>query len=239
MNWLWVSMWALLGWLLGILLYFIGGFAVHLLPGDRDHLVNRVADHYSGTAMKLVERAVLVERGTKWDIFRTSHDAEKNADTFSLDGEPAHITNETGLLSTLHGKAFGLCAPPEDDVAVYTSPEVGELGRIEAERTEKGELRDGNGEYEPNVTLSPGRPLVQLREYADRMIPGSRSLHDLDETIELYKQSQRMFGESKTTQFMILIIAYSAAMLVSWMIITNGGGTVPSGGVPVPPMGGG
>ena len=232
-------MWALLGWLLGILLYFIGGFFVHIVPGAQTHAVNKAAGHYSKIAMKLLNRGVLVERGTKWDLFKTSHDAEKNADTFSLDGEPAHITNETGLLSTLHGKAFGLCAPPEDDVAVYTSPEIGELGRIEAERTEKGELRDDDGEYEAHVTLSRGRPLVQLREYADRMIPGSRSLHDLDETIELYKQSQRMFGESKTTQFMILIIAYSAAMLVSWLILTNGGGTVPSGGIPVPPIGGG
>lgn len=237
-NLFWIVSWAVAGWLIGILAFFIGGFAVHAIPGDNTARVNAVANHYSKIAMKLIDRAVLVERGTKYDIYRASHDPEKNADQFSLDGETAHVTNETGLLSTLHKKPFGMVPPPEEDISVYVSPEIGELGRIEANRKEQGNLRDGNGEYDGDVTLPGRRPLVQLRDYARYMIPGARSLYDLDETIDLYKQSQRLFGESKTTQFMILIIAYGAAMLVTWLILTQAGGAVPKNAVPVPPMGG-
>lgn len=238
-------MWAVAGWLIGILGYFTAGFLVHALPAslvDVRGKANGIANHYSKIAMKLIGRGVLVERGTKYDLYRTSHDPEKNADQFSLDGETAHVTNDTGLLSTLHKKPFGLVPPPEENVAAYVSPEIGEFGRIEAERKEQGKLRDDNGTYDGDVTLPDRRPLVQLRDYARHMIPGNRSLYDLDETIDLYKQSQRLFGESKTTQFMILIIAYGAAMLVTWLILTQAGGAVPSGGaggVPVPPIGGG
>jgi hypothetical protein len=236
----WVALWAICGWLVGILLFFIGGFGAHVVkPIDRIDsmkLVNNVANHYSKIAMKIIGRAALVERGTKYGIYRTSHDPEKNADEFDLDGETAHVTNDTGLLSTLHKQPFGMVPPPEEDVACYVSPELGEFGHVESQRKEQGELRDSDGQYKDGVTLSEGRPLVQLRDYADWMIPGDRSLYDLDETVDLYKQSQRLFGESKTTQFMILIMAYGAAMLVTWLIVTQAGGSVPKNTVPTPPV---
>lgn len=239
----WLVMWAVAGWLIGILVFFAGGFVVHALPErffDVSKKVNGTANHYSKIAMKLLGRGVLVERGTKFDLYRTSHDPEKNADQFSLGGETAHVTNDTGLLSTLHKKPFGLVPPPDENVATYVSPEIAEFGRIEADRKEQDELRDG-GVYDGDVAVPARRPLVQLRDYARHMIPGTRSLYDLDETVDLYKQSQRLFGETKTTQFMILIVAYGVAMSVTWLVLTQGGGAVPSGGgggVPVPPMGG-
>lgn len=235
----WLSLWAIAGWLVGILLFFIAPFAVHL-TGNRER-VNTVANHYSAIAMKLLGRAVLVERGTSYDLYQASRDGEKNADEFTMGGQTAHVTNEGGLLATLHKRAFGLLPPPSDGVADYVSPEVAELGRLDAEHAEN---QTTDADLLKTATLTAARPLVQLREYADRMIPGSRGLHDLDETIELYKQSQRLFGESRTTQFMILIIAYGAAMLMTWLIVTQAGGTVPDGGVSVglgyimPPGGG-
>jgi hypothetical protein len=69
------------------------------------------------------------------------------------------------------------------------------------------------------------------------MIPESRSLWDQDETEDLYQQSQSMFGESKTTQFMILIIAYGGASLLTWLILTNAGGAMPSSSIDVPSLG--
>jgi hypothetical protein len=125
-------------------------------------------------------------------------------------------------------------APPDENMSVYVSPELGEIGKKEVERKEHGELKDDDGKYASDVTLGPKRPLVQLKDYARSVIPGNRAPYDLRETIELYKQSQRLFGEEKTTQFMILIIAYGATMLISWFILTQGGGAIPSGGIEVP-----
>lgn len=236
-----IALWFILGWLVGILIYFAGGFFLApILPG---RYINSIANHYDKTAMNLIKRAVIVERGTKFDIYQTSHDSEKNADKFTMDGEVAHVTNETGLLSTLHKKPLGMVPPPEENVACYVSPEIGEFGEIETRRKEHGDLRDSNG-YNEIVDIGETRPLAQLRNYARRMVPGDRGLYDLDETVDLYKQSQRLFGSSKTTQLMILIVAYGAAMLLTWLILTQGGGTVPidspTGGAPtVPPVGGG
>jgi len=238
-------LWAILGWLVGILVYFAGGFMVHSFLSDEQ--INSLAAHYDKTAMKLIDRAVIIERGTKYDIYQTSHDADKNADAFTMDGEKAHVTNETGLLTTLHKQPLGLVPPPEENVACYVSPEIGEFGEIEAKRKEHGELRDDGGNYADVVDVPETRPLAQLRNYARRMIPGDRGLYDLDETVDLYKQSQRLFGSSKTTQLMILIIAYGAAMLVTWLIMTQAGGAAPvepvnpgnATGPTVPPVGGG
>jgi hypothetical protein len=234
------SLWLILGLLVGILVYFAGGFFVEpIIPAS---WTNSIAGHYDKTAMKLIKRAVIIERGTKFDIYRTSHDGEKNADEFTMDGKKAHVTNETGLLSTLHKQPVGLLPPPEENVACYVSPEIGEFGEIETNRKEHGEMQD-NGNYQAVVDVSETRPLAQLRNYARRMIPGNRGLYDLDETVDLYKQSQRLFGSSKTTQFMILIIAYGAAMLITAVILTQAGGTVPvdggGAGPSVPPVGGG
>ncbi len=225
--WLWGILWAFLGWLLGILVYFTGGLMT-LASGD-DDLRNRAANYYSKQAMKLLGRAALVERGTSWDIYKTSHDADRNVDEVTIDGNTGHISNNAGLLSTLHKRPFGLVAPPEDDVADYVSPEVGELGAIETHRQEKNQLRDDDGNYRPTESVSQARPLVQLREHARRMVPGSRSLWDVDETVELYKQSQTGFGSPKTQQYLILIIAYGVSSLLAWLIITNAGGAAPTG----------
>jgi len=241
MNITWLILWAVAGWLIGILTYFLLGFTAHIasiLPRVNGHAwINKFANHYSKVAMKLLGRGVLVERGTKYDVYRASHDAEKNADTFSLDGETAHVTNDTGLLSTLHKRPFGLVPPPEDNIATYVSPELGEFGQIEAKRKENKELTDSTGTYIDMIETTATRPLVKLRDYARYMIPGSRSLYDLDETVDLYRQSQRMFGQTKTTQFMILIMAYAAGAGIVWLLITQGGGSGnPS--VPVSPIGG-
>lgn len=225
--WLWGILWLFLGWLVGILAYFAGGLMT--LASNNDELRNRVANYYSKQAMKLLDRAALVERGTSWDIYETTHDPDRNVDEITIDGNTGHISNNAGLLSTLHKRPFGLVAPPEDDVADYVSPEVGELGAIETQRQEKNELRDENGEYREQETISRERPLVQLREHARRMIPGSRSLWDVDETVELYKQSQTGFGSPKTQQYLILIIAYGVSSLLAWLILTNAGGAAPTG----------
>jgi len=227
-NVTWILLWAVAGWLIGILTYFLLGFSAHLasiIPRVSKYAwINKAANHYSKVAMKLLGRGVLVERGTKYDIYRASHDAEKNADTFSLDGETAHVTNDTGLLSTLHKRPFGLVPPPEENIATYVSPELGEWGQIEARRKENNETTDENGAYIDDIEIAATRPLVKLRDYVRYMIPGSRSLYDLDETVDLYRQSQRMFGETKTTQFMILIVAYSVGAGVVWLLISQGGG---------------
>lgn len=236
----WLGMWAVAGALAGLLAYVIGGFGVHVLPKkvrsyDR---INAVASHYTTVAMKVIGRAVMIERGTKYDIFRAKRDAKKNADKFTIGDKTAHVTNETGFLSTLAKKPFGLVPPPEEDIATYVTPELGELGKIETMRKEKDALTDG-GEYQNEVWLSAWRPLAQLSGNVRRMVPGTRSLFDLAETEELYKQSQRLFGQSKTTQFMILIIAYSIGMSVTWLVLTQAGGAVPEDAVPTPPIGGG
>jgi len=222
-------LWLVLGWFLGILVFFTGGFATLPLGADRR---NWAANYYSRLAAKLMSRMGLIERGTGYDIVKTSHDPEKNADGFRLGDKQGHVSNETGLLSTLHKKPFGMIGPPDEDVAVYESPELGELGEIESHRLEQGELEDG---YEEHVTLDPQRPMVRLREYGRRMIPGSRTLWDLDETVDLYKQSQALFKQANATDYMILIVAYSVGALLTWLIVTNAGGAVPSS-VDVPSM---
>lgn len=232
---LWGVLWSIVGWLTGILVYFTAG--LFTLASDNHHQRNRAANYYSRQAMKLLDRAGLVERGTKWDIYSTSHDADKNVDEITIDGNTGHVSNETGLLSTLHKQPFGLVPPPEDDRAVYVSPEVGELGRIETERQEQDELRDEDGQYQDTVELDNGRPLVQLRENAKRMIPGTRSIWDVVETVEIYKQSQSGFSTPQTQQYMILIVAYGVGALLTWLIATNAGGAAPTG-VSVPGLGG-
>lgn len=227
----WTITWSVLGWLLGILVLFIGGFATMPMGVQ---MRNKVANYYSAMAMKLIGSAALVESGTKYDIYRSSKSADDNAHTVTIDGKEAHVTNESGLLSTFHKKPFGLLPPPEDNVSSWTSPEVGELGELETERREKGTLYDDDGDYKAEVTLPQRRPGVRLREFASNMIPGSQQLWDLRETEEIYKQSQSMFGESKTTQFMIIIIAYSVGSLLTWLILTNAGGAVPDTSVNLP-----
>lgn len=230
----WGFLWAIVGFGIGILVFFGAGLiAISLEPEKR----NQAANYYSELAMKLLDGAALVEKGTGLDIYATSHDPDKNADKIDMDGQTAHVSNETGLLSTLHKHDLGLVPPPEEDVSVYVSPEIGELGAVESERHEKNQLRDEDGHYEPDVALDGIRPLVRLREYARRMVPESRSLWDLDETVELYKQSQHGFMTTRTTQYMILIIAYGASSLLAWLIMTNAGGAMPSGGINVPGLG--
>lgn len=231
----WMLLWVIVGWLTGILAYFTGGLFA-LLPQCEDDLRNTVANYYSKMAMKLLGRSALVERGTKFDIFRTSHDADKNADKVTIDGNTGHVSNETGLLSVLHKQPFGLVPPPEEDIGVYVSPEIAELGRVETERREQGTLRNDGGGYEYNVSLPERRPLVKLRENARRIVRGCRSLWDLDETVELYQQSQSGFVSTQTQQFMILIVAYGAGALLTWLIVTNAGGAAPTG-ISVPGMG--
>jgi len=223
---LWGVLWATAGWLTGLLVYFTAG--LFTLPAG-PKLRNRAANYYSKQAMKLLGRAALIERGTKWDVFSATHDAEKNVDEVSIDGNTDHISNEAQLLSTLHKKPFGLAPPPEERESAYVSPELGELGRIDAELEEQGELKDEDGDYVDYVPISDDRPLVQLREFARRMIPGSRSVWDVDETVELYKQSQSGFTSPDTVQYMILIVAYGAGALLTWLIVTNAGGAAPTG----------
>lgn len=224
---LWGGLWLVLGGLLGLLAYFTGGLLT--LATDNDALRNKAANYYSHQAMKLLDRAALVERGTSWDIYKTHHDAERNVDEINIDDNTGHVSNNTGFLSTLHKKAFGLIAPPEDDVGEYVSPEIGELGAVETRRHEQNELRNKDGEYQPEEAISRARPFVQLREHARRMVPGSRSLWDVEETVELYKQSQTGFGSPKTQQYLILIIAYGASFLLAWLALTNAGGAAPTG----------
>lgn len=228
---IWAVLWGVAGLLLGILIFFVAGlFSLPLSATWR----NRPANYYSALAMKFLKRAALVESGTKYDIYRTSNSPDTNSDTMTIDGEDAEITNATGLLSTLHKRPFGLVPPPDDNVAVYVSPELAELGKVEKDRIESNEHLDDDGEYESTVTLPERRPTATLREYAGYLVPGNRSVWDLSETIELYKQSQSMFGSSKTTQYMILIIAYGAAALLTWLIVTNAGGSMPDAGTVIP-----
>jgi len=234
-------LWFLAGFLIGILLYFVGGFAVYLVPDSVERKyewVNGVANHYSAIAMKLIQRAVLLERGTKYAIFKTSRNPEKNADEFSIGGKQAGASNETGLLSTLHGKPFGLLPPPDENVACYVSPELAEFGAEEIERREQSTLRDNDGNYNESVNIGAERPLAKLRNNVRAMIPGNRSLFDIAETVDLYKQSQSGYATPQTKQYMILVIAYGATVLLWWLVLTQAGGAVPEGGVPVPPMGG-
>lgn len=220
----WFVSWMVVGLLVGILGFFIGGLIAASAHEDGK---NRYANYYSKIAMKLLGRAALVEAGVKYDIYRSTNFADTNSDTIEIDGEDAQVTNIAGFLSTLHRQPFGIVPPPEDNVAEYVTPELAELGKLEKERVEHDAHLDGKGRYESSVSLSQARPTGKLREYAAFLIPGSRSVWDLSETIELYKQSQSMFGESRTTQFMILILAYGGAALLTWLILTNAGGAVP------------
>jgi len=224
---LWGVLWSIVGWLTGVLVYFTAG--LFTLPSDNHHLRNKAANYYSDQAMKLLGRAALVERGTKYDIYSTTHDSDTNTDKIKIDGNTGHVSNQAGLLSTLHKKPFGLVPPPEEDIGVYVSPEIGELGRVETRRREQGALRDDNGNYNSDVDLGDQRPLVQLREHARRMVAGCHSLWDVDETIEIYQQSQSGFATPQRAEYFILIIAYCAAVLVMWIVGTNAGGAAPTG----------
>ena len=153
------------------------------------------------------------------------------------------MTNDLGLLSTLHSEPLGLLPPPEEDISTYVSPEISELGAVESRRGEQGELREEptedypQGEYISDVELPTARPLVKLRGNIRRMIPGSRGLFDLDETKDLYRQSQALFGDRVSgVELMILIVAYGGAMLTTWLILTQAGGAVPSHVINVPGM---
>jgi len=78
-------LWLTLGWFLGIFVYLTAGFVT--LPVDKPGWTHAAADYYTKVAQKLIGRSALIERGTKWDIVSTTHDAGKNADTFDLDGD--------------------------------------------------------------------------------------------------------------------------------------------------------
>lgn len=232
----WGILWAIAGWLIGILLYFGGPFFLALAFDDEKR--NALANHYSKIGMKLMGRAVLVERGVQYDIFKTTHKSEKGGDEFTVGDKTAHVTNETGLLSTLHGKPFGLVPPPEENVSVYVSPELAEFGKIEGERKEQGRLLDEDGNYIDEVSIPPTRPMLKLGEYVRRMVPESRPLFDLDETEELYRQSQALFGDKMSNvQLMVLVIAFGASMLVAWLVMTQAGGAVPEQVIQIPTLG--
>lgn len=217
-------LWFTLGILVGVLAFF-GGLLTLPMSAPKRHAA---AEYYTTVAQKLMGAAALVERGTGYDIFSTNHDTDKNADKVDIDGQTAHVSNETGLKSTLAKKPFGLVAPPTEDIAVYLSPEIGEFGEVESDRREHGELRDDDG-YDPDVDLDPKRPMVKLRRHARAMIPGSRSLWDLSETVDLYRQSQAGFADSKSVQLMILVVAYGVGALITWLVATNAGGAAPTG----------
>lgn len=217
-------LWLVLGWFVGLLLFFTAGFMSMPLGAKWKF---KAAHYYGKLAHKLLGDALIMERGTGYDIFSTSHDTDKNADKVDIDGNTGHVSNETKLKSTLYKRPFGLVPPPEENISVYVSPELGELGEIETERQEQDTLMQ-DGVYQEAVTLEPKRPMVRLGEFARAMIPESRSLWDLTETIELYKQSQSGFADTKTMQYMTLIIAYGVAALLGWLIATNAGGTAPT-----------
>jgi len=208
-----------------VFIFLTGG--LFTLPLDRPNWHQKAATYYTKVAQKLIGRAALIERGTKWDIVSTTHDAGKNADTFDLDGHEAHVTNDTGLLSHFHKQPFGLLPPPQDNVASYVSPEIAEFGEIEVRRQEQNENMNEDG-YISDVTLEERRPLVRLREFADAMIPGSMGLHDVSEIEEIYIQSQSGFTDAKTVQFMILIVAYAVGAGMTWLVLTNAGGVAPT-----------
>jgi len=216
-----LALWFTLGVFIGLLVFFTAGFMTLPLGVEYQH---KAASYYSKLAQKLIGRSAIMERGTKWDLIDVSADPEKNADTFEIGDETAHVTNETGLLARWFKQPFGLLAPPEEDISVYLSPEIGEFGAVEVERREQGDLFGESGAYDEHVTLSDSRPLVRLREYARAMIPGSRSYFDLSEAVEIYKQSQTGFADSRTTQLMILVIAYVAGAGVTWLVVTQAGG---------------
>lgn len=227
-----IFLWFTLGILLGILLFFAGLLTLPL-GVDKRHTA---ATYYSTIGQKLIGSSVLMERGTGFDIFSTSHDPDKNADKVNIDGETGHISNETGLKSTLAKKPFGMAAPPSEDIAEYLSPEIGEFGEIENQRREHGDLVGDGGEYNETVDLDAKRPMVKLRRHARAMIPGKRSLWDLSETVDLYRQSQSGFADSKSVQLMILIIAYGVAAVLTWLVATNAGGAAPDS-ISLPSMG--
>jgi len=227
-------LWLTLGVFIGLGIFFTGGFLTLAL--DRPGLQYRVAAYYSTLAHKLLGRSVLVERGTEFDIFSATHEAGKNADRFSLDGDTVHVTNDTGLLSHVYKKPFGLVAPPEDDAASYVSPEIAEFGEIEVQRREQNALVDEDGQYVSDLELPGTRPTVTLREFVAAMLPGSRSLADLSETEEIYKQSQAGFRDSKSVQLMIILIAFGVGSGLAWLVLTNAGGAAPTN-VGVPSLG--
>jgi hypothetical protein len=240
---IWGLLWFICGGLIGVLAYFTWG--LFTLPVDALDRIsharavqirNRAANYYSKMAMKLLERAALVERGTKFDLFSTSKTGDRNVDKIKIDGETGHVANDTGLLGTLHKKPFGLLSPPEENVASYVSPELAEFGRLEQRRREHDSHRTDDGSYDPDVELSWRRPGVKLRDHVRTMIPGNRSLWDIAETEKFVEQSKSAFTSPNTQQYMVLIIAYSAGALLTWLIVTNAGGTAPTG-ISVPGMG--
>lgn len=231
---IWLIEWSLVGFLLGVLVFSIGGLL--LAPFVSIETANKIAHYYSKIAQKIIGRSGLMEHGSKFELLSGTHESGKNADRFKVGDDIIHVTNQSGLRSTLYKQPFGLIPPPDDDRAEYVSPELAELGEKEAEREEKGTI-ENDGNYVEEVTLPPKRPLVQIRDYAARMIPGTRKMWDLYETEEIYKFSQSLFSDTKVMDLMVFIIAYSVASLLTWIFLTNGGGTIPETTINVPGMG--
>lgn len=226
-----LALWFTLGWFIGLLVYFTWGFMTMPFGVQKRQYA---ANYYTKIAQKLIGRSGLMERGTKWDLISLSEDSEKNADKFELGDDTAHVTNDTGLLSRWFKQPFGLLAPPDANVASYLSPEVAEAGAVEVERREQDTVTDSEGSYVEEVTLAATRPLVQLRESAAAMIPGNRSYFDLSESEDLYKQSQRGFGEKVNPyNLMIVIIAYAVGAGLTWLVVTQAGGAADAISLPM------
>lgn len=225
-----LSLWFTLGVFIGVLVFFVWGFFT--LPFSTDWQL-KAADYYTKIAQRLIGRSGLLERGTKWDLISIEKDAEKNADTFELGDDTAHVTNETGLLSHWFKQPFGLLPPPDGNRAVYVSPELGELGETEVQRREQDTMYDDADQYQTDVALPARRPGIRLREYVQAMIPGTRSYFDLAETIEIYKQSQSGYVSSKTVKYMIWLMAYGLGAGVTWLVMTQAGGVGDAINIPV------
>lgn len=232
---MWVITWGIVGWLVGILGFFVGGILV--APFVSPEKVNSIASWYDKIAIKISGLSGIMDRGSKFDILSGTHKSGLNADEYKLDDKIIHVTNETGLRSTMHTEPFGLIAPPEDDRSTYVSPELAEFGEFEARREENGTLTDETGQYIDEITLPEVRPLVQLQDFAARLVPGTRSMQDLDETIDLYQQSQSLFGQSKVEDLLVFLGGYVVGSILIWIIMTNAGGTIPDTSIGVPSLG--
>lgn len=211
MAWYTPLLWYLVGFGLGILIFLAG--PVLIGPSLPRSAANRIAAYYDGLAMRTAGRLLLVRRLIgSYVPAPSTFDGEKGGERVKLDGEEHHFFDDLGLMGTWHNRPFGTVL---EGLGVIGDPFLASMYDYEAQRRDSGdwltEDEDGNLQYEPDVEIPEMRMLAELRNLQD-IVPGELGSKDPSTAETLFEKSQRLFGKPKTTDVMLLVIAWGIGL---------------------------
>jgi hypothetical protein len=225
---IWLIVWAIVGWLLGICV--VAAFpwiAARLVGGDRQEAL---ASKYVWLAQTACTRAALVVRDGDIKLVGKSYSEEHKADEDKAAGDARHHRDGFGVLGRLANKVFGFGLTDRDS---YVSPLLAEIGAAAKEARDRGKLgpvqTDGGTAIADGIPVPETSRLIDL-EAAKHLTTGSAEPEDGQESYKKTKISQEKFHEKMSTgQWLILLAGAIGTMVAAWFVASRSGG---AGSVP-------